>query len=606
MDTVRLISRDSFVIASFDNQDLLKCIQRLCQLDDIEPNLYSNFESDTQAELLTLKALKSASNLIYNAKFAQKYFSNESVRSSLIHFASNFSHESILQNTIESTSANISLFKLKIVFLLTVFSKENRDLLRSDLLNKLIHLIDGVSLHRLRTNQQDQSNSYCLLKQIDILFLVELLKIVYNLTMDVESVRQNAASILNVEAKIAYKESSELAHDENLAHLVKILRDLLACKLEEHTQFDSKDLALNQSKLNDLHSNIINLLTNIPTFYFKHLIAKNEIKSSEPLQDSFLESRRLHQLKRVHRFTNLKSNAQEKTDFDLVNLIDYEHDLNFKNYNLESVGLVLSYMSQHAYNYLSKKEIKKKLILANPNIDSVDHLYPVLMLLSLVSKTNRLIHQYCRLKVLPPLQKADLISLPQTGLSIRNRLCKLMTDANLQLKRLSAQFLFILCKESVDKLVKFTGYGNAAGLLAEAGLMLSKTGDRAAYSSDSNESDVDEYKKYQNDINPITGRIELSSDSSDEEKNKKKAAKFANQPTVFKRANKQDIFEGMSEEQKEYEAIKLVNALDKLTRLGAAGIKPATIGPDGRPIEVEHVLQLQEQMKLEKNLDEPD
>ena len=50
----------------------------------------------------------------------------------------------------------------------------------------------------------------------------------------------------------------------------------------------------------------------------------------------------------------------------------------------------------------------------------------------------------------------------------------------------------------------------------------------------------------------------------------------------------------MTEEQKEYEAMKLVNAFDKLARSNGM-IKPARFGPDGRPVEIEHVLQLQDE-----------
>jgi hypothetical protein len=38
---------------------------------------------------------------------------------------------------------------------------------------------------------------------------------------------------------------------------------------------------------------------------------------------------------------------------------------------------------------------------------------------------------------------------------------------------------------------------------------------------------------------------------------------------MFKKAKKRDIFKGMTEEQKEYEAMKLVEAFDRLTRIGA-------------------------------------
>jgi len=56
---------------------------------------------------------------------------------------------------------------------------------------------------------------------------------------------------------------------------------------------------------------------------------------------------------------------------------------------------------------------------------------------------------------------------------------------------------------------------------------------------------------------------------------------------------------GMTEEQKEYEAMKLVNLMDKMQRSGL--ISPARIGEDGRPEAVEHVLQLIEDGKSPQN-----
>jgi len=43
-------------------------------------------------------------------------------------------------------------------------------------------------------------------------------------------------------------------------------------------------------------------------------------------------------------------------------------------------------------------------------------------------------------------------------------------------------------------MVKYTGYGNAAGLLANRGLLLGGRGNSGQYSSDS-DSDTDEYKQ---------------------------------------------------------------------------------------------------------------
>ena len=59
----------------------------------------------------------------------------------------------------------------------------------------------------------------------------------------------------------------------------------------------------------------------------------------------------------------------------------------------------------------------------------------------------------------------------------------------------------------------------------------------------------------------------------------------------------------MSDEQKEYEAMKMVNMINDLMKTGI--IKPATVGPDGKPVEVEHVLQLQEGLKIPATSDDP-
>ena len=53
--------------------------------------------------------------------------------------------------------------------------------------------------------------------------------------------------------------------------------------------------------------------------------------------------------------------------------------------------------------------------------------------------------------------------------------------------------------------------------------------------------------------------------------------------------------QGMSEEQKEYEAMRLVNLMDKMERLGL--VQPARVGPDGKPEAVSHVCQLIENQK---------
>lgn len=60
----------------------------------------------------------------------------------------------------------------------------------------------------------------------------------------------------------------------------------------------------------------------------------------------------------------------------------------------------------------------------------------------------------------------------------------------------------------------------------------------------------------------------------------------------------------MSEEQKEYEAVRLANAMSKLMDEGV--FAPGTIGEDGRPRAVSHVAELikDHQVKEEEESDE--
>ncbi|XP_064602072.1 synembryn-A-like [Liolophura sinensis] len=227
-------------------------------------------------------------------------------------------------------------------------------------------------------------------------------------------------------------------------------------------------------------------------------------------------------------------------------------DVEYDGKNMEAILALLDFL----YKRLDKptKSLKESLI-------------PILHCLCETCRSNRSIRKFCRTKVLPPLRD-EVKHLPQEGDSLRNRLCKLLTSAVSEVKDLCADFLFILCKESVDRMVKYTGYGNAAGLLANRGLMLGGRGD-GNYSSDSEDSETEEYSQLKEQINPVTGKLE---------------------------GEKSNPCEGMTEEQKEYEAMKLVGLMDKLQRGGL--VQPSRIGEDGRPVPVEHMLELTEGINL--------
>ncbi|UYV76505.1 RIC8B [Cordylochernes scorpioides] len=115
-------------------------------------------------------------------------------------------------------------------------------------------------------------------------------------------------------------------------------------------------------------------------------------------------------------------------------------------------------------------------------------------------------------KILPPLK--DVMNKPEDGNTLRNRFC--------------------VC--AVSRLIKYTGYGNAAGLLANRGMMLG--GSTGRYSSESEDTDTEEYRQYKEDINPVVGCYQPPGPNP---------------------------MEGLTEEQKEYEAMQLVNVLDKMT-----------------------------------------
>lgn len=99
------------------------------------------------------------------------------------------------------------------------------------------------------------------------------------------------------------------------------------------------------------------------------------------------------------------------------------------------------------------------------------------------------------------------------------------------------------CLLSVSRFVKYTGYGNAAGLLAARGLLNGRRNSGASlyasrYSSDS-DSDTEEYREARAKINLVTGRVE------------------AEQP---------DPMEGLTEEEKEEEACRLISMINRLSR----------------------------------------
>lgn len=198
----------------------------------------------------------------------------------------------------------------------------------------------------------------------------------------------------------------------------------------------------------------------------------------------------------------------------------------------------------------------------NNELSFRDHITPILKTSCMISAGFPAVRKYFRSRVLPPL--TDVSKRPDDQDTPKGRLCRLLTCPDSTISVMVAEFIFILCKENVKRMVKHTGYGNAAGLLARKGLMGGGSSKAAGnYSSTDSDSDTNEYTSNAHRVNPITG--------------------YAEPPRA-------KPFEGMSDEQKEYEAVKLANLIDKLQNMGV--VRPAKMGEDGKPHPVEHVLEL--------------
>ncbi|XP_061577570.1 synembryn-A isoform X2 [Cololabis saira] len=206
--------------------------------------------------------------------------------------------------------------------------------------------------------------------------------------------------------------------------------------------------------------------------------------------------------------------------------------IEYMGVNMDAVNMLLDYMEKRLDRGQKLKET----------------LIPSLNLLTESARIHRETRKFLRSKVLPPLR--DVMNRPEVGSTLRNKIVRLMTHIDTDVKDCAAEFLFVLCKESVSRFIKYTGYGNAAGLLAARGLLRGGR-DSGIYSEDE-DSETEEYKEAKAHINPVTGVVE------------------EDQPNPM---------DGMTEEQKELEAMKLVKMFDKLSR--SSVIQPMQLGMDG-------------------------
>ncbi|CAF0782941.1 unnamed protein product [Adineta steineri] len=473
LKTLRLLTRDREGLDALTGSSVLEPLQKLAGLEcskvDANPTDIQN----------VIEAEKCMSNLIYMSPAVQKFYSVSGVADAIT--------QRIKETTTTKLDNGIRFFDMRMLFLLTALNADIRQRVREKFhgLSYLFEIINQIM--STRSEPVAAADSGITLSNEDIDYLIEILKTLYNLTVDLP----------NLTHSYAIQEEEEEAH---LMRLVSILRELLLC------------YGPNNEKQMELQNHIINLLTNMPKTCFEELL------SPAVLDDD--------------------------NDND-------EHN----GKNMEAINTILRFLDHRIAKAEGTKNAKEVLL-------------PVLQLLILMCQSNRTIRKFCRQFILPALGD-EVLNLPTEGQKLRNKLTRMMTNPNSELKTLSAKLLFVLCKESVDRLIKYTGYGNAAGLLYDFGLLGPQHNiNKEQYSSDSDESDTESYKKIRDQygIDGVTGRANIKRND--------------------------DAMKDWTEERKMVEVDKLLNTLDRAMTHGL--IKPMVMDANGNPVPAESVLQLRE------------
>ncbi|XP_058046914.1 synembryn-B isoform X1 [Ahaetulla prasina] len=458
LEALRILSRDKKVLVPVTTKTNMQTLMKLAKLDTLEDHL-----EDVTDFPVIVEALKCLCNIVFNSPAAQKL----SLELNLAAMLCNLLRKCKDQQFVE----DIKCFDLRLLFLLSLLHTDIRSQLRNDLqglplLTQALESAFSITWTDKYITAEDQEMSPLSLQETDC--AIEALKALFNVTLDSWNV-----------------------HSENDSHEFRYMTAILRhCLLT---------LGPTEDKTEELHSNAINLLSNVPVSCLDVLISPS---------------------------------TQEEAK---------ETDVKYNGMNMDAIQVLLKFMEKRIDKGSSYRE----------------GLTPVLSLLTRCCRSHRNIRKFIKAQVLPPLR--DVSNRPEVGTTLRNKLVRLMTHVDLGVKQIAAEFLFVLCKERVDSLLKYTGYGNAAGLLAARGLLAGGRGE--TWYSDDEDTDTEEYKSAKPNINLITGHLEEPMPNPMDE---------------------------MTEEQKEYEAMKLVNMFDKLSRDKV--ITPMGVRPDGTMTPLEEIV----------------
>lgn len=143
----------------------------------------------------------------------------------------------------------------------------------------------------------------------------------------------------------------------------------------------------------------------------------------------------------------------------------------------------------------------------------------------------------------------DFEKRPEEYDNLRGRLVKLMTSVDVHIKDIAAEFMHALCGGDTEKLITYAGFGNSAAFLSSRGLL---SGARKGSDNGQPREENTDYQQLRDRIDPITGRLDTP---------------------------RRNPMEGMSEDEKEYHAHELADAITRLSNLGI--VKPMGIDQDG-------------------------
>ncbi|XP_034983631.1 synembryn-B [Zootoca vivipara] len=458
LEALRILSRDKKVLVPVTTKKNMQILMKLAKLDTMEDSL-----EDVTDFPVIVEALKCLCNIVFNSPAAQKLSLELNLAAMLCNLLKKCKDQQFVED--------IKCFDLRLLFLLSLLHTDIRSQLRYDLqglplLTQALESAFSIRWTDKYITAEDQEMSPLSLQETDC--AVEALKALFNVTLDSWNV-----------------------HSENDSHEFRYMTAILRhCLLT---------LGPTEDKTEELHSNAINLLSNVPVSCLDVLISPSTQEDPE------------------------------------------DTDIKYNGMNMDAIQVLLKFMEKRIDKGSSYRE----------------GLTPVLSLLTRCCRSHRNIRKFIKAQVLPPLR--DVSNRPEVGTTLRNKLVRLMTHVDLGVKQIAAEFLFVLCKERVDSLLKYTGYGNAAGLLAARGLLAGGRGE--TWYSDDEDTDTEEYKSAKPNINLITGHLEEPMPNPMDE---------------------------MTEEQKEYEAMKLVNMFDKLSRDKV--ITPMGVRPDGTMTPLEEVV----------------